>query len=593
MTKHLPHTEHKAPPPRQPGSVVLPRGNQAYWFCDPVEIIRTDHLEDVVACLDAVEEATQRRGLHAAGFVAYEAAPAFDAALNVHPPLNGLPLVWFGLYQAPMVVPWPLEPLPESISPELNWQPAVDRAAYKQAIRDIQTHIEKGDTYQVNYTFPLNALADCDLFTWFQRLYKNQPVNYSAYLDTGQHQILSLSPELFFSLSGNVLRSRPMKGTRQRGCWVEEDQRLKNELRASEKDRAENVMIVDMVRNDLGRISDQGTVHVEELYAVEAYPTVWQMTSQVRCTTRASLAQIFQALFPPASVTGAPKVETMRIINTLEQFPRGVYCGAIGTVAPNREMEFNVAIRTLLHDTQTRQAQYAVGSGITWDSGIDAEYEECLLKAKVLQSSIPEFSLLESLLYDDAGYFLLEEHLNRLEASALYWSIPFDRTRLRQALTEFAAQLTGEPRKVRLLLHQDGSFDINQAPAPATRPVRVVLAASPVDRHDVFLYHKTTHRQVYAQFMNAYPGYDDVLLWNADGELTEATTANLVIKLDGQWWTPPIASGLLAGCYRTHLLASGIIQEKTLTRASLQHAEAIALINAVRKWIPIASLDGA
>ncbi len=590
MTKHFPHTDHKTPP-RHPGTAILPRGNQAYWFSEPVDIIQTDCLEEVVACLDAVEAATQR-GYHAVGFVAYEAAPAFDVALTVHPPLKGLPLVWFGIYQAPTVAPWPLTPSPADTSTEINWQPGIERATYQQAIRDIQTHIGKGDTYQVNFTFPLNALAERDPFAWFQLLYKSQPANYSAYLDTGQHQILSLSPELFFSLSGNLLRSKPMKGTRRRGYWVEEDQRLKNELRTSEKEQAENVMIVDMVRNDLGRISDPGTVHVEDLYAIEAYPTVWQMTSQVRCTTRAGLAQIFQALFPPASVTGAPKVETMRIIQTLEHYPRGVYCGAIGHVAPNRDMEFNVAIRTLLHNTQTQQVQYAVGSGITWDSGIDAEYEECLIKAKVLQSHIPEFSLLESLLYDAAGYFLLEEHLKRLEQSATYWGIPFDRTRIRQTLTEFAAQLAGEPRKVRLLLHQDGSFDINQAIAPATTPVRVALAKFPVDRQDVFLYHKTTHRQVYEQFMHAYPGYNDVLLWNADGELTEATTANLVVKLDGQWWTPPVASGLLAGCYRTQLLASGNIREKVLTRASLQHAEAFALINAVRKWIPVAHLDG-
>lgn len=564
------------------GDTLFLSAKQTLRFRDPVEVVTVSDINEVVAALDRVESAVIN-GLFAAGFVSYEAAPAFDPALSAHPPTD-LPLVWFAFYRE--CGGGPIE-RPGSADFEIGpWKPLVSSEEYSIAIAHIHDWIASGDTYQVNYTFPMRATFDGDPSAWFHQLCQAQQSSYCAYLDTGRFHILSVSPELFFRLDDDRIEMRPMKGTRRRGLYLQADELAAQDLLASEKERAENLMIVDLIRNDLGRISAAGQVSVPDLFRVERYETVWQMTSSVVARTQASMGQIFGALFPSGSVTGAPKVRTMQIIRELEPFPRGVYCGSVGWLKPGREAEFNVAIRTVVVDTSIHAAEYHVGGGITWDSTEDAEFDECMAKAAILTYRRPMFELLESLRFE-GEYFLLEEHMNRLRASADYFGFRFEYAKvLAQLMTK--AQELAKPNaawKVRLLLAHDGSTRIEASPAPAAAPVRVGFAREPISQDDVFLYHKTTARGLYDQARASRPDCDDVILWNTRGEITETTTANIVADIDGELVTPPVSCGLLAGTLRARLLAKGEINERILTKTDLQHARSIHLINSVRQWI--------
>jgi para-aminobenzoate synthetase/4-amino-4-deoxychorismate lyase len=346
-------------------------------------------------------------------------------------------------------------------------------------------------------------------------------------------------------------------------------------------------MIVDMLRNDLGRVAETGSVRVPVLFETERYPTVWQMTSTVTAETKAPLTRLLTALFPCASITGAPKRSTMRIIRELEATPRRAYCGAIGFVAPEGRAQFNVAIRTVLIDRATGQAEYGVGSGVVWDSVAEDEWAECQIKSRVLRTKPPAFALLESLRWEPAThYFLLDRHLERLRASAAYFGFPLDEAAARARLESLAQTLPPAPHKVRLLVQRDGSVQTEAALLPAEQnpQVRLSFAPAPVSSSDVFLFHKTTQRQVYDKARAARPEAGDVLLWNERSEITETCTANVAAKLDGVWWTPPLACGLLAGTYRAELLAAGRLRECILTVNEVQHAEALAVLNAVRLW---------
>ncbi|MCP5100792.1 MAG: aminodeoxychorismate synthase component I, partial [Chloroflexi bacterium] len=477
-----------------------------------------------------------------------------------------------------------------------QWQPSLTKETYHAAIKRIKEAIAAGDTYQVNYTFPLHNSFSGDDFAFFTDLAAAQQADYAAYLDLGHIAICSASPELFFKLDGDQLTSKPMKGTAVRGRTLAEDNANINWLAQSEKNRAENVMIVDMIRNDMGRVAQVGSIQVPQLFDVERYPTVLQMTSTVTATTNASVTDILTNMFPCASITGAPKVRTMEIIRELEPHPRGVYTGSIGYIFPNRLARFNVAIRTVVIDREQQQATYGVGGGIVWDSVTADEYEECRTKARVLKAKRPSFQLLESLLWQPSdGYFLLTEHLLRLTQSAEYFSFPIDVELVEKQLHQFAEQLS-DPAKVRLLMHQNGKLDIEAAPLSAGMgalpdPLNIGLAANSVQSDNIWLYHKTTHRQVYADARAASPDCDELILWNERGELTEATSSNIVLKLKGELVTPPVSAGLLAGTMRGCLLQNGRIHERTLTIDDLHRAQTIYLINSVRKWRTAVLLD--
>ncbi len=567
------------------GLVILQDCSGTRWlrFENPIKVFQTTEIEDVLPLIEEVEQHVNEHHLFAAGFISYEAAPAFDEALEVKK-AGSMPLVWFGLYTRPLEHNLSKNKPDYSIE---NWNPSVNWPDYQQSIDRVKQNIAAGDTYQVNYTFRLRSEFSGDPWGMFLDLIMAQQSNYAAYLDIGPFVICSASPELFFQLNDRDLIARPMKGTNGRGRTLLEDNEKACWLQKSEKNRAENVMIVDMIRNDLGRVCDIGSVEVTRLFDVERYPTLWQMTSTVKGKSNASFGEVLQALFPCASITGAPKVRTMQIIANLETEPRGLYTGCIGYLAPGRQAQFSVAIRTVQIDLAKHRAEYGVGGGIVWDSGAGSEYEECQTKARILFDKQPEFQLLESLLWSPAqGYFLLDEHLRRLADSADYFGFHTDFKLIRRKLMETNDYLPEQPHKIRVLLSRDGSTIVETAfLGPIVGGYKMVnLALEPVDPEDVFLYHKTTNRQIYEQARAEHLASDDVLLWNNRGELTEATTANIVMRLHGQLVTPPVESGLLAGTFRAKLLANGQIREQVLLLEDLNNCDELYLVNSVRKW---------
>jgi len=553
-------------------------------FSEPTEILAAYRVDDVLPLLRRIESQVANRGLYAAGFISYEAAPAFDSALRVRLPEPPFPLLWFGLFRLakPMTLP------PASSTSELAWRPDISRSAYCAAVERIKHFIAAGDTYQVNYSFRLKSPFRREPIDLFLQLAAAQPSRHAAYIETETFAVCSASPELFFSLEGRSIVARPMKGTMPRELTSSEDAQQAKRLHTSEKDRAENVMIVDMMRNDIGRIAEIGSVEVPFLFTVERYPTVWQMTSTVQARTDASVSDILCALFPCASVTGAPKPRTMQIIAGLESSPRKLYTGALGFIAPERRAQFNVAIRTVLVDKRIQEAEYGVGGGVVWDSTPEGEYEECLTKARVLTGVRPPFDLLETILFTpEEGFFLLDEHLERLRGSCEYFGFPFDERAVLDALHRAVQETNTGALRIRLTLGSDGTPRVTVASMSvreADIPVRVRFAAAPVDSHHLFLYYKTTHRTLYDEALRNVGDCDDVILWNERSEITESTNANIVVELDGVMYTPPVASGLLPGTFRQRLLRDGLITERVVKRQEVVRCTQLFLINSVRKW---------
>ncbi len=571
-------------------SVLLFDAANRVWlaFENPVEIITATNIEDVAASLLLVQNRVETEQFWAAGFLSYEASPAFDRSLIVHSE-SEFPKLWFGLYREPRRFALP-DDADEAADNSLKWTSSIGREEYDANICRIKNLIARGDTYQVNFTTRLRAdiSSDFNSASYFQSLIQDQQASYAAYLDIGDHVICSASPELFFRLDGDCITTRPMKGTVHRGRTTLEDAKLSEWLAQSEKNRAENVMIVDMMRNDLGKIAKFGSVQVPKLFALERYPTVWQMISEVTASTDASFSQIISALFPAASVTGAPKPKTMEIIADLEPEARKIYTGTIGFLAPNRRAQFNVAIRTVLIDKKLCKAEYGVGGGIVWDSNSAEEYDECQTKAKVLARQPRDFSLLETVLWTpNSGYFLLEEHLSRLNDSADYFGFDCDIAKVRESLDTLYNQLDGR-QKIRLLLDRRGTITLqNDAIADVVSevPLRLRFAKDPIDSSDVFLYHKTTNRGCYESARQSVEDCDDVVLFNRDGFITETTIDNIIMqRSDGALVTPPVSCGLLAGTYRASLLSEGKIIEDEITIEQLKRATSITVINSVRGW---------
>jgi para-aminobenzoate synthetase/4-amino-4-deoxychorismate lyase len=454
-------------------------------------------------------------------------------------------------------------------------------------IDQIKELLAAGETYQVNFTFPLRAPFSSDPWQLFLGLAQDTPTGHAAFVGMERHSICSVSPELFFTLEGGHLLSRPMKGTAARGRTLAEDIARSEWLRESGKNRAENIMIVDMVRNDMGRIADVGSVRVSRLFEVERFSTLWQMTSTVESTTSASIADILTALFPCASITGAPKRRTMQIIASLESAPRRIYTGCIGFIAPERKAKFSVAIRTVLIDHEKREAEYGVGGGIVWESEPAEEYAECQTKGRVLTEQRPEFSLLETMLWTPGeGYFLLEHHLKRLHDSAVYFGFSLDLERADREIATLAATFPSVPHKVRLLAARDGGIACEASPISdesGSQGLRLRLAPNPVDSSNPFLFHKTTYRAVYEEARAACPECDDVLLWNEKGEITETTIFNVFVPVEGDIFTPPVECGLLPGVFRAWMLEQGTAREHVLTAEDLKRAGVFYVGNSVRK----------
>ena len=563
-------------------------------FRDPVALVEARTAAEVRPVFDEVERLA-KSGLTIVGFVAYEAAPGLEPKFEVHPGYEG-PLVWFAAFLIPREARKPHVQVPR-VARDDKWNARFDPDRYREKVSEIIDGIGRGDYYQVNLTERFSSEIG-DPLAVYERIREAQKAPYCAYIETAEMAVMSVSPELFLHRSGNVIESRPMKGTSRRGRWTEEDDELARQLSSSEKERAENVMIVDLIRNDMGRIAVPGTVQVPSMFTVEKYPTVLQMTSHVKSqlNDQTSLADTFTALFPCGSVTGAPKLAASRAIVTLEETPRGVYCGAIGVVRPGGDdFTFNVAIRTVVVERSTGIATYGAGGGITADSQPDRELAELQAKAAVLTSLPRPIELLETLRLAGGVVTRLDRHMRRLRGSADYFSFADVSRAIAEVRAEIANQASRNPtglHRLRVILRPDGSHVITVHPHSVdARPRRLKLSRLPVDSSDRHLYHKLADRTFYldrqTEAGEAEAGEaDDVILVNERDELTETTIGNLVLELEGRRVTPAPESGLLPGVFRETLLAAGEIEEAVLYPADLQRATGVWMVNSLREWVP-------
>ena len=592
-------------------------------FHDPEFIITADDFAAVPEALAKLDAAVAK-GLHVAGWISYEVGACFERKLS--PKITGKaeePLIWLmATKHRQKLTRADLAELFHNAKRGNDRQgtadidlTAIDRKNYVEAIGTVKNYIASGDVYQVNHTFPVPVEVKGDPLALYQTLRENQPVAYGAYIDTGKDRILSLSPELFIERNGDCLKAKPMKGTATRGRNCSEDEAVSDFLKQDPKSKAENLMIVDLIRNDLSKISAPGSVQVEKLFETERFPTLYQMTSTVVSKAVAGLTPsgMLEAMFPCGSVTGAPKIRAMEIINELEGTARGIYCGTIGhfSAPTNRAAEtwcLNVPIRTLILKNQPTQprifrGRINIGAGIVADSEANAEYDECLLKASFLTMQSQKFDLIETILWSNGGYQFYDQHLARIESSAKFFGFTFDADSIQEHLTGHS-EIFESPNtyRCRLLVARDGSCTVTSAPldqlyggrvehylpvpdATASAVKQTVCLATVVtDPADIFLHHKTTHRLLYndalLQAQNA--GHLDALFFNKHGFLTEGAISSIFLVKDTVWTTPPLKDGLLPGIFRSAFIKRHSVKIASCTKADLLAADAIYIANAVR-----------
>lgn len=544
-------------------------------FCEPRELIAAYSAADVPQALSAVSEALSQ-GRYVAGWFAYELGYALEAKLAPRLDLQpGKPLLKFGVYDKRCVKPpavlgrayaGPLVP---------DWT----QSGYSTAFDKIHGYIAAGDIYQANLSFRARFAFVGDAYALYNRLLAQSGAAHCAYLDDGERKILSLSPELFFTLSADgTITARPMKGTAPRQGL---DGAARAVLAASPKDRAENLMIVDLIRNDLGRIADVGSIKVRDMFEVETYPTLHTMVSTVIAHKRsdAGIPEIVRALFPCGSVTGTPKIRAMEILHDLESSPRDVYCGAIGYFDPDGSANFNVAIRTMTLRDGT--GQLGIGGGIVQDSRVASEYSECLLKARFFEIERKKIELIETLRFDN-GFVRLESHLSRMQCSAGLFGLAFKDEVARETL---GRAVSGELRtlRVRLTLDEAGRFNASTTPLgenPAHWTYQV--ASERVQSTDLLLRHKTNWRELYDSEIARLKS-DEVIFLNERGEVTEGARSNIFVERDGILLTPPLEAGVLDGRLRAELIAQGKAREATLFTNDL--AQGLFFGNSVRGLI--------
>ena len=585
-------------------------------FENPVAILIAKAANEVLPVLEQVH-AHALAGRWCVGEVAYEAASGLDAALPVRVPRAGWPLVRFAVYDVAQPCTEPdVKPdrddgaeSPKASPRAPSWYNETTYDRYAQQVERAQQAMSDGECYQVNLTHALHGTWDgataADIATWFTRLRAAQPGGYQAWLDWGDQHVLSLSPELFFDWrpdgAQGVLTCQPMKGTAPRDGDPERDAAAATALQSSDKERAENVMIVDLLRNDMGRVAVPGSVKVQELFGVMALPTVWQMTSTLTARTMPAVGipELFAALFPCGSVTGAPKARAMHWITALEDTPRAVYCGAVGVVRPGGAATFNVPIRTItlaqpeaqqLTPTQAQwRAHAGVGSAITFYANARAEWQELAAKTRYLERAQSTFELLETLLLENGRYTLLPEHLARMQCSAAYFQFAGSTAKAMAALSALALKHPQGVWRVRLISSALGEVQVQAFElAPTAEPVTINISDMPLDssgRDHEFLMHKTTRRAHYDTRLRLGSGVFDTLLVNERAEITEFTRGNVALLLDGRWYTPPLGCGLLPGTERARLLAQGRITEQVLTLVDVERAQELAFFNSVRGWL--------
>jgi para-aminobenzoate synthetase / 4-amino-4-deoxychorismate lyase len=570
----------------------------SHLFLNPIQTLTAHKLEDLPALFANIEAALSN-GYHAAGYLNYECGYHFEHFDKIPTFNDETPQAWFGIYAQPITFNHatgtftPEPPTPTGNASEApSAQPFAENITlkispdeYREKILEIKSLIAAGDTYQVNFTDTVKLNTELKPAAAFATLSRQQPVPYAAFLNIAGQHILSLSPELFFTLNDNKITTRPMKGTMPRGNDLESDALAALALQHDEKNRSEHIMIVDLLRNDLGRICTMGSVEVEDLFTIEHYETLLQMTSRISGVLKPNLTfyEIFRALFPSGSITGAPKIRTMQIIRDLEQHPRGIYTGAIGHIAPNRSATFNVAIRTLT--LSNGHVSMGVGGGIVADSDPAAEYRECLLKTSFLTHAPNDFQLIETILWN-GNFYLLTQHLNRLAASAAYFDFTCPFVTIITQLKSLAATFDPTTKyRVRLLLDASGTATITSA-ALITKPTGLIcLSTEPTSSTDLFLHHKTTRRILYDRFYKEAiaQGCDDIIFLNERNELTEGAISNIFLRIGSKLLTPSLTSGVLPGIYRSHILETNPnAEEKALTLEDLHTADAIYICNSVR-----------
>lgn len=575
---------------------------KSFVFLNPEDIISTYKHNEIIDCFSKIE-GWLSKGYYLAGYISYEAASAFEDTLP-KVILKEIPLLWFGVYNKPIVIgvrspevgflTFKRDLTPYCIE---NLKPTKSQKEYLSDILRIKDYIKRGDTYQVNYTFKCKFKFSGCPYNMFFNLNKEQSVSCAAFISFDNKRILSLSPELFLERKGNALKMKPMKGTIERGKDISEDRVKEKQLRNSRKDRAENIMIVDMLRNDLGRISKTGSVKTARLFETEKYQTLFQMTSTIRSRLRSRLSwyEIFKSIFPSGSVTGAPKIRTMQLINELEKTPRNIYTGCIGYISPENGAVFNVAIRTILLDIKNKQGELGIGSGITILSDPKQEYEECKLKAQFFTKKFADFKLIETMLWRNGKLFLLDMHLKRLKDSAAYFDYEYSKNYILKSLKEHTDNFkSNKIYKVRLLLSKDGAVEISSSVLKNfndNKIKKIIFSKKIIDNKNVFLYHKTTNRKLYDDEYLKYRkrGFFDVLFLNKNGQVSEGAISNIIIKKGKYYYTPPIKSGLLNGIYRQYLLKGQPfpLKEKILFKQDINRAEKIFLCNSVKGLVEV------
>ena len=550
---------------------------ERYTFTQPIKELKTRDLAEVADLLAQVES-YQEQGYYVVGYVSYEAAPAFEEKLAVYKaPLLAEYLLYFTVHDRVETSPIPLTY--EEVDLPSKWEEVTSAEDYEKAISKIHHHLRQGDTYQVNYTVQLKQDLSANPFAIYNRMVVEQEAGYNAYVEHDEMAVISMSPELFFEQNDRELTTRPMKGTTKRGLTDDEDLKEAAWLEQDPKNRSENMMIVDLLRNDMNRISEVGSEHVERLCQVEQYSTVWQMTSTIKSQLRpdVDLVEIFRSLFPCGSITGAPKIATMEIIKNLEPQARGVYCGTIGLLLPNGRRIFNVAIRTIqLHQGK---AIYGVGGGITWDSTWESEYREVHQKAAVLYRKQARFKLITTGRVSQKSLLFEDQHLERLTKASRYFAYPFDLEELRQKIEEECQACDShQDYRLRISLSKSGEMEVSRQILAPLSPsfCKAKLCLQEADLQTPFTYFKTTHRP------HLSLGEQEIIYHNVAGELLETSIGNLVLKIAGKLYTPPTSLGILPGIYRQHLLERGQVEEKVLTLADLKQAETIYGCNTVR-----------
>ncbi len=575
-------------------------------FSNPHAVVTTTSYDQIFSKLEELDRWVNA-GYWVAGFISYEAGYAFEKFRFTKPEIS-LPLIWFGVFDKPLSVPYNppqtlqwLDDCAKTYPYQLSdFSDNLSKDEYIQAITKIKNYLSEGDIYQANFTFRHYFNLSGSAFGLFCNLQQSQNVGYGAYISLPEHSIISLSPELFFKTNGREITVKPMKGTSQRGLWYKQDIALKRKLSTCRKNQAENVMIVDLLRNDLGKICESGSIIPSKIFETVRYETLFQMISTVDGTLRkdCQYSDIFRHIFPSGSVIGAPKIRAMEIIRELEKAPRGIYTGSIGYISPDGNAQFNVAIRTIHVDKQNSNATLGIGSGIVADSEPIEEYKECFLKSSFITKPQEKFSIIETMLWENDEIFLEQYHWNRLEQSAEYFGFHYDKNELLDKLNQATADFDRLSRyKIRLLIDKFNNIKIESIKIKVNQELdNKILTISKIKTttKNRFLYHKTTIRDLYTTEHQScrQEGFYDVIFMNEHGHITEGAISNVFIKKDGRYITPPVSSGLLNGTYRQFFIDTHPenVSEQNITLDDLFHADVLYLTNSVAGMVEVTLL---